>query len=127
MQLYLETINAYAAAINSMNAEAFTACFAEDSALHDPANAAPFRGRSGAIAFFNQFEPLLESIHIAAGPIHFAGNHAAFTWRLDATGKTGRTASAEGIDAIVFNEEGKIVTLHAYWDAGALVAALTAS
>ena len=127
MQLYLETINAYAAAINGMNAEAFAACFAEDSELYDPANASPFRGRDGAIAFFSQFEPLLKSIHIAAGEIHFAGNQAAFTWRLEATSKTGSSASAEGIDAIVFNENGKIVTVRAYWDAGALVAALTAA
>ena len=126
MQLYLDTIHAYAAAINTLNAEAFAACFAADSKLYDPANAEPFHGPAGAVSFFAQFAPLLESIQINPGEIHFTANHAAFTWRLEATGKSGRTAAADGIDVIVFNENGKIGTLHAYWNAGPFVATLTA-
>jgi ketosteroid isomerase-like protein len=124
MQLYLDTIHAYAAAINTLNAEGFAACFAEDSELYDPANGEPFRGPAGALAFFAQFEPLLESIHITPGEIRINGNHAAFTWRLEATGKTGRTAAADGIDAMVFDESGKIKAVHAYWNAGPFVAKL---
>ena len=127
MQLYLDTIQAYAAAIKALNTEAFAECFATDSKLYDPANAEPFHGPAGAVAFFAQFAPLLESIQITPGQIHLTANHAAFTWRLEATGKSGRTAAADGIDAIVFNESGKIGALHAYWNAGPFVAALTAA
>jgi ketosteroid isomerase-like protein len=127
MQLYLDTIHEYAAAINTLNADRFAACFAADSEIYDPADGEPYRGPAGALAFFARFEPLLESIHITPGDIRVNGNHVAFTWRLQATGKTGRTATADGIDALVFNEAGKIKTVHAYWNAGPFVAALTAS
>lgn len=126
MQLYLDTIHAYTAAINTLNADKYAACFAEDSELYDPADGEPFRGPAGALAFFAQFEPLLESIHITPGEIRLNGNHAAFTWRLEATGKSGRTAAAEGIDALVFNEDGKIKAVRAYWNAAPFVATLTA-
>lgn len=79
------------------------------------------------MAFFAQFVPLLQSIQTTPREIHFTANHADFTWRLEATGKSGRTAAAGGIDVIVFNESGKIDILHAYWNAGPFVAALTAA
>ena len=126
MQKILDTVNAYAAAINTMNAIAYVACFAPDSELYDPADGAAFYGHDGALAFFSQFEPLLESIRFTPGQVHLSGNHAAFPWRIEANGKNGRTASAEGIDAAVFNDDGHIVTLRGYWNAGPFVAALTA-
>ena len=126
MQLYLDTIHAYAAAINTLNAEEFSACFAADSQMFDPANGDPFHGPAGAVSFFSQFAPLLESIQITPGRIYFTGNHAAFTWRLEATDTSGRTAAADGINVIICNENGKIGALHAYWNAGPFVDTLTA-
>jgi hypothetical protein len=46
---------------------------------------------------------------------------------IDATGKGGQSAHAEGIDVFEFDESGKIVRGFAYWDAGPFIAALTAA
>ena len=114
------------AAINALDADAFAACFADGAELHDPVGAPPLAGPEGARAFMGRFAPMIASIYIRAGKIHVAGESVAFTWALEATGKNGCTAFADGIDSMVVNGEGKLVSVHGYWDAAPFVAALTA-
>jgi steroid delta-isomerase len=122
----IQAVHAYMAAINAIDPDAYAACFAEGAELHDPVGAPPLVGPEGARAFMGQFAPLIESIYIRAGKIHVAGESAVFTWALEATGKNGRMAAADGIDVMVFNGEGKLLRLHGYWDAAPFIAALTA-
>ena len=125
MTVFHDTILAYTAAIGALDADAFAACFAPDSELHDPVGAPPHYGREGARAMLASFQPLVESIHFRPGEIRLHGRSAAFTWVIEAKGKNGRAASAEGIDVIEFDETGKIVRTNGYWDPGPFVAALT--
>ena len=121
-----DAVHAYAAAINSMSAENFTACFAPGGELRDPVNAPVWIAPEGTTAFYNQFLPIIEKVHFRAGRIHVAGRQAAFTFVLEATGKNGAHATAEGVDIALFDEAGKIVRLDGYWEPGPFVAALTA-
>jgi steroid delta-isomerase len=122
----IQSVHAYMAAINLLDADAYAACFAPEAELHDPVGAPPLIGPDGARAFMAQFAPLLQAIYIRAGKIYVAGNRAAFPWAMEATGTNGRTAAADGIDIMVFDGEGRIVSLQGYWDAAAFVATLTA-
>jgi limonene-1,2-epoxide hydrolase len=126
MSVFHETLHAYAAAISALDPGAFAACFAPDCELNDPVGAPPHRGQEGARAMLAGFEPLLASIRFQIGRIHLNGRSAALTWSIEAEGKNGRTASAEGIDVVDFDEAGKIVRTNGYWDPGPFVGALTA-
>lgn len=121
-----QTIHAYTAAINALDAEAFANCFAEECELNDPVGAPPARGREGARAFFNAFAPLLSRMNIRAGRIFLNGDKAAFSWVMEAEGRGGQFATAEGIDVFEFDANGKIARSYGYWNPGPFVAALTA-
>jgi len=121
-----ETIHAYAAAINALDADAFADCFAANCELNDPVGAPPSLGREGARAFFGAFAPLISKVTIRPGRIYLNGDRAAFTWALEAVGRGGQFATAEGIDVFEFDAAGKIVRSHGFWNPGPFVAALTA-
>jgi len=122
----LKGVHAYAAAINAMDPEAFAALFAREAEIHDPVGAPPWKGPDGAREFLGQFVPVTETVYLRAGKIEVNGNHAAFTWAVEATGKNGQFAAADGIDVLVFDINGKIVRASGYWNPGPFVAALLA-
>jgi steroid delta-isomerase len=53
-----------------------------------------------------------------------AGHAAAVNWKMNVVARNGRTAEAEGIAIIEFNEAGKIQKLQSYWDEAAMKAKL---
>lgn len=126
MTIYHQTIEAYAAAISAMDPDAFAACFAADCELNDPAGSPTVRGQEGAKAFLRGFLPILSKVQFQPGTVRTGGSRAAFTWTIQAEGKTGQLGTADGIDVVEFDEAGKIVRTHAFWNPGQLVAALTA-
>jgi ketosteroid isomerase-like protein len=120
-----ETIAQYAAAINAMSADDFVDCFAESCELHDPVGAPPARGHAGARAFFEGIAGLLATVRFSVNrAIQVNGDQAAFAWRMEATGRNGQTATAEGIDVFVFNAEGKILRSNGYWNPSPFVGPL---
>ena len=126
MTIYHQTIEAYAAAISAMDPDAFAACFAADCELNVPAGSPTVRGQEGAKAFLRGFLPILSKVQFQPGAVRTGGSRAAFTWTIQAEGKAGQLGTAEGIDVVEFDEAGKIVRTHAFWNPGQLVAALTA-
>ena len=92
-----------------------------------PENFTAWIAPDGTTAFFNQFVPITEAVQFRADRIHVADSRAAFTWTMDATGKTGRHATAEGVEIAYFDENGKIQSLDAYWDPMPFIAILLAA
>lgn len=120
------TVRAYAHAISTLDVEAFVDCFASNCVIQDPVAAPPICGREGARAFFSGFLPLLATIRFEPGAIYPGGSQVAFSWRIEATGKNGRTAVAEGIDAWELDGDARILGSKGFWDPGPFVAALSA-
>ena len=118
------TIAALFSAIRAHDLEAWLDCFAPDAENFDPADAPPQIGHvairpalEGAVATF-------QSIHITEDSVFINGNQAAVKWTADFQGRNGKTAHCEGVDALEFNENGKIQTLRAYWNPAAMMAQL---
>lgn len=122
----IQAVHTYMAAINALDADAYAACFTDNAEIHEPVGAPPARGRDGARAFMGQFAPLIDRIYIRAGKLHLAGDQVAFTWALEATGKNGRTAFADGIDIMHFSADGRIDRIQGHWDAASFAMALNA-
>jgi steroid delta-isomerase len=52
------------------------------------------------------------------------GNPAAVKWTGGGKGHNGKPVTFEGIDVIECNDAGKIVSVHAYWDPGPVMATI---
>lgn len=118
-------INKYFDAISAMDADAFVACYAADGASHDPEGAPPHVGEAGLREFFTGIATLCESTQMTAEEPRISGTAAAVAWHLTARSRTGKEASADGIDTFSFSGDGLIQESHGYWDPEPFIGALT--
>ncbi len=121
-----QAIHGYTAAIQSLDADAFAACFTAQCELNDPVGAPTIHGHDGVKAFFLGIAGLLRKIEMTPVNIHIGGTRAAFSWKMVGEGKAGQPATADGIDVLEFDQAGKIIRSWGYWNPGPFVAALTA-
>jgi steroid delta-isomerase len=91
---------------------------------NDPVGAPAQAGRDAIRKFFEGMGSATEQVTIKPDHIFIAGDSAAFKWTAQLTAKHGQSVSFEGIDVIRVNDEGKIQTLHAYWDPAPVLAVL---
>ena len=82
--------------------------------------------RGGTLSVGSWKGILAETERVMATPdqVFVAGDGAAFSWTVQLTTKHGRSVTFEGIDVIQVNDQGKIQTLHAYWDPAPVLAVL---
>jgi steroid delta-isomerase len=117
-------VAAYVAATGSMDANAVADVFAPDGVSNDPVGTPPHEGRDAIRQFIEGTLAATEHVTATADQIFVAGDSAAFKWTVQLTTKHGRSATFEGIDVIQVNDQGKIQTLHAYWDPAPVLAVL---
>ena len=117
-------VAAYFAATGSMDANAVAEAFAPDGVANDPVGTPPHAGRDAIRRFMER--TLVETERVVATPdqVFVAGDGAAFSWTVQLTTKHGRSVTFKGIDVIQVNDQGKIQTLHAYWDPAPVLAVL---
>jgi steroid delta-isomerase len=114
----------YFLSIRAMDAEAFANCFAEDGTTHDPVGTPGITGREGLREFFASICKNFKSVGLTEDAVFVAGNGAAVKWTGKGTSNNGREVKFEGIDVIEVNADGKIQTVHAYWNPAEMIAQL---
>lgn len=119
-----KVVAGYFAATRAMDMEAWVATFAENAVSHDPVGSPAIEGHEGLRKFFQGITGAFEKSGLTEDHVFVAGNGAAVKWTGHGLGKNGREVTFEGIDVFEVNEEGKIQTLWAYWDAAAMMAEL---
>ncbi len=117
------TVVAYCAALGAMDADAVAEAFASDGVSHDPVGTAPHAGRDAIRQFMQSRLTAAERVSFTPNQIFVAGDSAAFKWTAQLTTKQGQSVGVEGIDVIHLSDDGKIQTLHAYWDPTPVLAA----
>lgn len=117
-------VRAYFLAIRAMNAEAFANTFAEDGSTFDPEGAPPVTGRAALQEFLSSICKNFKSVSLTEDSIFVAGNGAAVKWTGHGTSPSGREVNFEGIDVFEVNEDGKIQSVHAYWNPAEMIAQL---
>ena len=108
-------VDDYLASFGTKDKEAFLACWADDATQIDPVPSPPNVGKEaignfwdGVSGLADKFEPQLERVHVC-------GNQAAVVFTMNA--RTGDGGSAiDIVDIFEVNDDGKITSLHAYWD-----------
>ncbi len=117
-------ISAYVGAIAAMNPDGIAATFAPDGVSYDPPGAPPRHGQDAIRDLFQGLFGGAAKLDFAADGVFVVGDDAAFKWTGHLTAKSGRTIAFAGIDVITVADDGKIQSLHGYWDPAPVMAAL---
>lgn len=108
-----------------MDVEAWVSTFAENAVSHDPVGSKPLEGHGALREFLTGVIGLFENVGLQEQQVFMGANEAAVKWTGYGRGKNGRDVRFEGIDVLTVNEDGKISSVRAYWDAASLIAAIT--
>ena len=114
----------YFLAIRAMDPDAFANCFAEDGTTYDPVGTPGITGREGLREFFASICKNFKIVGLTEDAVFVAGNGAAVKWTGKGTSHSGREVKFEGIDVLEINADGKIQTVHAYWNPAEMIAQL---
>jgi len=117
-------VRGYFLAIRAMDADAFANAFAEDGTTCDPHGSDAITGRAALREFFQSICKNFKSVALTEDSIFVAGDGAAVKWTGQGTSNSGREVKFEGIDVFEVNDDGKIQTIHAYWNPGEMIAQL---
>ena len=117
-------VRTYFLAIRAMDADAFANAFAEDGTTFDPVGSPAITGRTALRGFFQSICSNFKSVALDEDSVFVAGNGAAVKWTGSGTSTAGKDVKFEGIDVFEVNEDGKIQTLHAYWNPAEMMAQL---
>jgi ketosteroid isomerase-like protein len=110
--------------VATLNPENWLQTFAEDALVYDPVGKPPLNVQQDAHKFFEILSKFYDKLDVTPEKIFVAGHAAAVNWKMNVVARNGRTAEAEGIAIIEFNEAGKIQKLQSYWDEAAMKAKL---
>ncbi len=122
----IKTVKTYFECFNSANPEGIAALFAENATVHDPYGS-PGKIGKGAIRTYYKGAAKKGTQLVQKSPTVVSGNCVAFAMTVviegmnkekNVTGVDLPSGNMEidVIDMFEFNDEGKIVTMTAYWD-----------
>jgi steroid delta-isomerase len=121
-QAIADTVNRYIAVLVDGSADDLVAFYADDATLEDPVGGEVHIGSAAIRSFYSAFtrpeagterECELVSLRVS-------GNEAAFQFRLTVTAGDHRMR-IEPIEAMVFDDRGKVTAMRAYWSAADVV------
>ncbi|MEP6635379.1 MAG: nuclear transport factor 2 family protein [Acidobacteriota bacterium] len=115
-EIVTKALRAYFAALRAMDKQAWVDTFATDAVSHDPVGAPPMVGHDSLGQFFESICGAFKEVGLTEDDIFIAGNGAAVKWTGRGISKQGRSVHFEGIDVLEINDDGKIQTVHAYWN-----------
>ena len=114
------------AALRSNAVEVWLANFAESAVAHDPVGTPPHHGHAGLRAFLSGVLGQFETFGLTEEDVFHAPQGAAVKWTGRGRGRNGQPIEFQGIDVFEFDQDGKILSLKAYWDAAPVMATLAA-
>jgi steroid delta-isomerase len=117
-------VRAYFLAIRAMDADAFANTFAEDGTTFDPVGSPAITGREALREFFDSICKNFKTLALDEDSVFVAGKGAGVKWTGHGTSANGSEVKFEGIDVFEVNDDGKIQTIHAYWNPAEMIAQL---
>ena len=108
-----------------MDVERWVNTFAADAVSHDPVGTPAMHGHEALRQFLTHVTAGFNTVGLTEDSVFINGDTAAVKWNGAGVGKNGAEVLFEGIDVIQCNAEGKIVLVHAYWDPGPMMKAIS--
>lgn len=113
-QAMTEAVHRYVGLLTTGKSDDLVELYAEDATLEDPVGGEVHIGRQAIRGFYATLDNL--DRHCELVTLRVAGNEAAFHFRLTITAGDSRMR-IEPIDVMVFDGDGKIAGMKAYWSA----------
>jgi steroid delta-isomerase len=108
-------VEAYVAAYQTNDRDAFLDAFATDGVIVDPVGTPPHSGREARGAFWDTVHQLTERMTFDVKDVVVCGSGAAMVFGIHAsTGDAGIVLDA--VDIFEIDDDGKIASMRAYWD-----------
>jgi steroid delta-isomerase len=107
-------VRRYLALVADGTAADIAALYAEDAVLEDPVGAEPLRGRDAIRDFYATIEPLAVTTRLMT--LRACGGEAAFVFHIETDTGAG-VAVLEPVENMVFDEDGLIRHMRAWWGA----------
>ncbi|PTD19954.1 nuclear transport factor 2 family protein [Sphingomonas fennica] len=105
-------VQAYIDAFAKGDPAAVAALFAPGASVEDPVGTGAHVGHDAILAFYTESMKTGAKLKLE-GPVRTAGDYAAFAFSVSLAFKD--TARIDVIDTFRFNEDGKVVEMHAYF------------
>jgi steroid delta-isomerase len=99
-------------ALRASTADEIAELYAEDATVEDPVGGEVHIGRQAIHGFYKNIESLPRQTELIT--LRVAGHEAAFQFVIT-VGPDGGRMRIEPIDVMVFNSDGKIASMKAYW------------
>lgn len=109
-----ETVNRYIGLVAKGSADDIAELYADDAIVEDPVGGEVHIGRQAIRGFYAAVENTDRECELVT--LRVAGNEAAFQFRLTVTVGDNRML-IEPIDVMVFDDDGKVSAMKAYWSA----------
>jgi len=105
-------VNRYLELVATGTADEIASLYAEDATVEDPVGGEAHIGRQAIHGFYKNIENIPRATQLHS--LRVAGHEAAFMFTITVGGDGGKMR-IEPIDVMVFNSEGKISSMKAYW------------
>jgi steroid delta-isomerase len=106
------SVHRYLEAVANGTADDIAALYADDATVEDPVGGEVHIGRPAIHGFYKAIESASRATELLA--LRVAGREAAFMFAIT-VGAGEHRVRIEPIDAMVFDDEGKIASMKAYW------------
>jgi len=110
-------VEAYVAAYQENDRDAFLDVFATDGVIVDPVGTLPHAGREARGAFWDTVHQLTERMTFDVKDVVVCGDEAAMVFRIHA-GAAAAGIVLDAVDIFEVDDDGKIASMRAYWDMG---------
>jgi steroid delta-isomerase len=113
-QAIRETVNRYIELVAKGSANDLVELYADDATVEDPVGGEVHIGRQAIHGFYSAVNDVQRECELVS--LRVAGNEAAFQFRLTVTAGEHQMV-IEPIDVMVFDDQGKVAAMKAYWSA----------
>jgi steroid delta-isomerase len=114
VQAITDTVNRYITLLGDGDVDGLVSLYADDATVEDPVGGEVHIGSQAIKGFYSAVANVDRSAELVS--LRVAGNEAAFHFRLIVAAGDNKVR-IEPIDTMVFNDEGKVAAMKAYWSA----------
>jgi steroid delta-isomerase len=118
-------VERYYAAISARDIDAAVTMFAPDAVMRDPVGMPPATDAPTRRQRYDGIALAFETFTITPDRIVVTGDEAAANWTANGKARTGRDVTFGGISTFVFDAEGRITQMSAYWDVSAIMSEMS--
>jgi len=117
-------VAAYYAAVRAGDVDAIAPIFAPTAVMRDPVGMPPATDDASRRQRYAGIAATFETFGIFEDQVAVCGYEAAARWTARGATKDGKQVSFEGISTFVFDDDGKIVSMSAYFEIATVMAAM---